>query len=172
MYYYPEDLSLSGDFGLLWFHYMVRWRLGVPFLHLSAGLAEWQCSFFVTILLHHAPSKMTTMLVLFIYGGLSVNWYLGRPIESSSCHFSDLFYSSPLYLLRHVHSQELGANYMAWKYSPSAIPFFGPREWPCSRRPQLNSAGFSHIGVRENEELTEKQKRQPEFRESIYQTAS
>ena len=40
------------------------------FICLSAGAIEWQPCFFVTILLLYAPPKVTSVLVLFIFGGL------------------------------------------------------------------------------------------------------
>ena len=41
------------------------------FIYLSAGAVEWESSCFGTTLLHHAPSKVTPMLVLFvIFGGV------------------------------------------------------------------------------------------------------
>ena len=35
-------------------------------IYLSEGAVEWQFECFVTILLHHAPVKVTSVLVLFV----------------------------------------------------------------------------------------------------------
>ena len=41
------------------------------FICLSAGAVEWESFCFATTLLHHAPPKVTSVLVLFvIFGGL------------------------------------------------------------------------------------------------------
>ena len=40
------------------------------FICLSAGTVEWESSCFATTLLHHAPTKVTSVLVLFVIGGL------------------------------------------------------------------------------------------------------
>ena len=41
-------------------------RLDASFICLSAGVVEWQLYCFVIILLHYAPSKMTSVLMLFV----------------------------------------------------------------------------------------------------------
>ena len=43
------------------------------FIRLSARAVEWQCSCFATILLHHAPSKMMSVLVPFVMFGVIAN---------------------------------------------------------------------------------------------------
>ena len=47
------------------------WVYLYSFICLSAGVLEWESSCFATTLLHHAPPKVTSVLVLFvIFGGL------------------------------------------------------------------------------------------------------
>ena len=57
----------------------VRGQLGVSvFFYLSAGAVEWESPCFVTNLLHHAPAKVTSVLVLFIiFGRLFFHWFIG-----------------------------------------------------------------------------------------------
>ena len=50
------------------------------FIRLSAVAVEWETLCFATTLLYHAPSKVTSVLVLFvIFEGLLVDWYIFRP---------------------------------------------------------------------------------------------
>ena len=42
------------------------WLYLYSFIYLSAGVVEWQPYCFVIILLHHAPLKMASVLVLFV----------------------------------------------------------------------------------------------------------
>ena len=47
------------------------WVYLYSFICSSAGAVEWESSCFATTLLHHAPPKVTLVLVLFvIFGGL------------------------------------------------------------------------------------------------------
>ena len=50
------------------------------FICLSAEAVEWEFSCFATALLHHAPPKVTSVLVLFVkFGGfILIDWYIGR----------------------------------------------------------------------------------------------
>ena len=43
------------------------------FIYLSTGAVECESSCFATTLLHHAPSKVTSLLVLFVIFGVNVN---------------------------------------------------------------------------------------------------
>ena len=45
------------------------WVYLYSFICLSAGSAEWESSCFATTLLHHAPPKVTSALVLFVIFG-------------------------------------------------------------------------------------------------------
>ena len=56
----------------------------------------WMSSGFATTLLHHAPPKVTSVLVLFvIFGGL-FDWCIGTPSYALSFHFCGFSYSSHL----------------------------------------------------------------------------
>ena len=51
--------------------WMCAGAVGCIFIHLFAGAVEWEASCFATTLLHPAPPKVTSVLVLFvIFGGL------------------------------------------------------------------------------------------------------
>ena len=75
------------------------WMYLYSFICLSVRVIEWQPSCFVVILLHHAPSKGASVLVLFvIFEGLFlVVWYVGWPKLAFSCCLGGLSYCSSFY---------------------------------------------------------------------------
>ena len=60
---------------------------------LSSGVIAWESSCFAATVLHHAPLKVTSVLLLFvIFGSLFqlIGNYTGRHSCASFCHFGGL----------------------------------------------------------------------------------
>ena len=133
-----DALLLSGK-SYLWSHLSTEWVFSLfnPYSRGWLGVSSFMYLFIcwstwveVFLLCCHSIAPCTSIgaisasAICHLRRLIVIDWYVGRPLWDSYCHFGSLSYSSHFILLCHVHSQWLGGSWLwACAYSPIVFIF-------------------------------------------------